>query len=132
MIFSIVYNIPKPRTAESQEKEGVTLSDVKIIREYEERSIKDEIKYVFGERWELAYAVMMSESRGKANAKNVNTGGSIDYGYFQFNDYWHPEVSIKCAKDIECSVKNAYRVSNGGRDWSQWYGWVDGGYRAFL
>ena len=130
----VILSFAPAKTVESSVELQVQseVGEVKIIRESEQRTIKNEIKYVFGDRWELAYAVMMSESRGKATAKNVNAGGSIDYGYFQFNDYWHPEVSYKCAIDVKCSVKEAYRVSNGGKDWSQWYGWVNGGFKEFL
>ena len=36
-------------------------------------SVEEQIKYTFGDKWELAYAVMMSEGGGDPKAKNYNT-----------------------------------------------------------
>lgn len=96
--------------------------------------VKAEIKRVFGENWKMAYAVMFSESSGRINAVNQNTDRheSIDRGLFQINSYWHPDVSIDCAFDMYCNIKEAYRISNGGTNWRPWYGYRNGNYRKYL
>ena len=75
---------------------------------------------------------MMSESHGKATARNVNTSGSVDNGYWQINDYYHPHITLECSQDVKCSTEFAYDLSNGGLDFSAWYGYTKGGYLKFL
>tara|TARA_R110000851_G_scaffold212649_2_gene365350 strand:- start:418 stop:885 length:468 start_codon:yes stop_codon:yes gene_type:complete len=100
----------------------------------EKELIKREIQEVFGDEWKLAYAVMMSESSGRVKITNQNKDDhrSIDRGLFQINSYWHPDVSIDCAFDMKCNIKEAYRISKGGKNWNPWYGYLHGGYKKFL
>jgi hypothetical protein len=66
--------------------------------------------------------IINAESRGDATARNTNTDKqkSVDRGGWQFNSYWHREVSDKCADDPLCSSRRALIVSRGGTDFSQW------------
>ena len=81
-----------------------------------------------------AVAVAWAESRGVTNAVGVVTAlkpsgepepwhGSRDRGPWQFNSYFHPEVSDLCAFDLACSAREAFRVSAGGHAWSPWSTW---------
>lgn len=48
---------------------------------------------------ELAVRVARCESGLKPNAVNINTTGSKDRGLFQWNDFYHPEVTDAMAFD---------------------------------
>jgi len=53
--------------------------------------------------------------------KNVSPtiGVTYDRGIFQFNDYWHPEMSEACARNTECATKRTIElVSTGTVNWS--------------
>ena len=54
---------------------------------------------------ELAVRVARCESGLKRNAVNINKTGSKDRGVFQWNDYWHPEVTDKMAFDVETATE---------------------------
>jgi len=79
-----------------------------------------------------AVAVALAESGGGCQAKNVNSGGSIDRGLWQINNYWHKEVSDSCAYDCHCNAKAAYKISNKGADWHQWATFTSGAYKSHL
>jgi hypothetical protein len=66
--------------------------------------------------------IINAESGGDAKARHKNTDGrgTTDRGGWQFNDYWHKEVSDSCADDPVCSSRAAWRVSKHGTDFSQW------------
>ena len=75
-----------------------------------------------------AVAVVWAESRGVTTAVGVVSAlkpsgqpepwhGSRDRGTWQFNSYFHPEVSDLCVFDLACSAREAFRVSTGGRAW---------------
>ena len=61
---------------------------------------------------------------GKHNpeAHNINNdeGKTSDWGYWQFNDKWHPEVTRECAKDIKCSTDRAYEMFVHDKGFKQW------------
>jgi len=67
---------------------------------------------------DLVVAVARAESGLNPKAVNVKGNyppGSRDRGLFQWNDYWHPEISDECAFDIECATKafiKAYKQGN--------------------
>lgn len=81
-------------------------------------------------------AVIGAETAGKREPMLVNTAGntppSRDRGLWMINDYWHPEVSDDCAFDPVCSTKEAFRISKGGTDYSEWSSWNNGGYEHYL
>lgn len=45
---------------------------------------------------------------------------TLDRGWLQFNDYWHPEVNDQCAFDPLCCAEHAFRISGGGADFTPW------------
>lgn len=76
----------------------------------------------------LAAAVAMAESGGRQNAKNVNTNGSTDRGYWQINSS-HGSLSTF---DALGNARAAISISNNGADWSPWVTFNSGAYRQFL
>lgn len=75
-------------------------------------------------------AIAMAESGGRTDARNTNTDGSVDRGVLQFNSRWHPEV--KHPDNPALAFKNAYRVTNQGRDFSAWVTYNTGAYKKHL
>jgi hypothetical protein len=67
-----------------------------------------------------ALQVACAESGLSASARLVNTNGTVDRGWMQFNNKSHKEVSNKCAANLDCSMKQAYRVTKGGKNWGEW------------
>jgi hypothetical protein len=57
--------------------------------------------FYFGGGLISALAVAYAESSWNTDAKFVNTDtwSSIDRGWFQINDHWHPEVTDAMAND---------------------------------
>jgi len=53
----------------------------------------------------LGVAVAICESNLNPDAKNVNPDGSVDRGLYQWNNFWHPEVSDEEAFDPEISCR---------------------------
>jgi hypothetical protein len=78
-----------------------------------------------GERLIDAITVCLAESGGRTDV--VNTAGnhppSRDRGLWQINDHYHPEVTDRQAFDPDGNAHAAYRISEGGRSWSQWSTW---------
>jgi cell wall-associated NlpC family hydrolase len=87
-----------------------------------------------------AVAVIFAESGGDPSRvghnsdAHVNPTGqnTIDRGLWQLNSYWHREVSDAAAYDADAASREAYRITGGGRDFKQWYGFTKGGYRTHL
>ncbi len=75
-------------------------------------------------------AITRHESQGwNPRAVNVNAGGqSTDRGLWQFNDKYHPEVSIRDAFDPYKASIHAFRVSKGGTDYRHWVAYTSGAY----
>jgi len=84
-----------------------------------------------GEDFVTAVAVAMAESRCDPLARGSNPG-SIDRGLWQINDRYHPEVSDACAYNAQCNANAAYRISDGGTDWTPWSTYQSRSYRQFL
>lgn len=80
----------------------------------------------------VAIAVAMAESGCTPGAKNVNGGGSIDRGLWQMNSRWHPEVSDRCAYQIQCNANAAWTVSSHGGSWSPWSAYNNGSWKVYL
>jgi hypothetical protein len=81
----------------------------------------------------VAAAIAMAESSGDPLAVGINRKPrSRDRGLFQINSRWHPEVSDRCAFDVRCNAEEAYRISEGGRDWRPWSTWHNGAYKQYL
>jgi len=65
----------------------------------------------------IAIAVAECESGLNPNARRVNRNGTIDRGVFQWNDFYHPEVSDLCAYDVRCATKHFCRAYKSGNLW---------------
>lgn len=76
--------------------------------------------------WARALAVVKTESGGNPQATNNNgptSGcpfGSTDYGLFQINGCYHPEILRTSWSDPLANAKVALAISKGGTDWSAW------------
>ena len=67
---------------------------------------------------ELAVRVARCESGLKPNAVNINTTGSKDRGIFQWNDYYHPEITDKMAFDVKTATELFCKaIKEGHLDW---------------
>ena len=67
---------------------------------------------------DLAVRVAQCESRLNPDAIRWNPGYGYDRGLYQWNEYWHPEVSIKQAFDPESATRLFCRaVKSGHLDW---------------
>lgn len=53
----------------------------------------------------LALAVAYCESRYNIKAIRKNTNGTIDRGLFQWNDFYHPEITDQMAYDPEIATR---------------------------
>lgn len=78
-----------------------------------------------------AVEVGLAESSCIASNTNTNPDGSVDRGLWQINNVQHPEVSNACAFDAQCNADNAYRISSGGTNWSQWTTYNSGVYLTY-
>lgn len=135
LVLTVVLSI-KTALASSQEVSEHIISveeEVEVINT-SDLSTEEYIKYIFGEYGDVAYAVMMSESRGNIHAKNNNSDRvqSQDRGLWQINSYWHSDISDECAYDRVCATAYAFELSDGGKDFSPWYGYTDNKHLAFL
>ena len=86
-----------------------------------------------GDRIPLAVAVAKAESGFRPWI--TNTAGNargIDRGLWQFNSYWHPEVSAACAFSPSCSARAMKRVSRSGTRWREWWTWLNGKHLPFM
>jgi Lysozyme like domain/LysM domain len=90
----------------------------------------------------MAIAVCLAESGGNprvwycdssgvnGNYPYVNCRGQYDRGMFQLSN--GDGVSNACAFNAYCNGREAYIVSNGGRNWCQWATWTQGAYRHYM
>jgi len=63
---------------------------------------------------DLAVAVAKCESGFKENAINVNNGGSKDRGIYQWNDFYHPEITDEMAFNPETATDLFLKAVNQG------------------
>lgn len=95
-----------------------------------------------GPALDMAHAVSMAESRGNPMAFNGNRDtGDQSYGLFQINmiDALGPDrrkrfglASNDALYDPTVNARVAYRMSNGGKDWSAWSTFKNGAYKQYL
>lgn len=92
-----------------------TPSPIPATVEQQIRSIAKEMNF----KWD-SYLVRLAKCESSLNPKaynnqNNNPKTSTDRGLFMISDYWHKEISDKCAYDITCSTKFAINLINKGR-----------------
>lgn len=94
-----------------------------------------------GQALQMAYAIAMAESGGRANAYNGNANtGDKSYGLFQINMLggMGPErraryglSSNSALFDPLTNAKIAYKMSNGGKNWGPWSTYKTGAYKQY-
>jgi len=95
-----------------------------------------------GSSLNMAYAIMMAESKGNARAHNGNAAtGDNSYGLFQINmlGKMGPErlkqYHLSSNEDLFNPATNsrvAYEMSGGGKNWSDWSTYKNGDYKKYL
>lgn len=72
-----------------------------------------------------AIAIATAESSLNCEAYNINPAKNgrpqtIDRGLFQINSFYHADVDRNCAYDCVCNVREAFRISRKGNNWTPW------------
>ena len=94
---------------------------IKMLKEEkpsQEETIEEMIRRIAKEEGvdpDLAVRVALCESGLYPKAKNVNKDGSIDRGLYQWNSYWHSEVSDADAYDPEKATRLFCKAVRGGK-----------------
>lgn len=70
---------------------------------------------------EALYRLAHCESRFDNSRTNTNSDKrkTNDRGIFQYNDYWHPEVSEVCARDTACATKRTIELTRNAQNASE-------------
>lgn len=63
---------------------------------------------------DVAVAVAHCESSLMPGAKSTTGGYGLDRGLYQWNEYFHPEISDRCAYDPECATRAFCRAVRSG------------------
>lgn len=81
-------------------------------------SIIREIAKEYDVNPELAIRIAKCESNLIPKAVRINQNGTIDRGLYQWNDFYHPEITNECAFNIRCSTTAFCKaVKNGNINW---------------
>lgn len=64
---------------------------------------------------DLAVRVAKCESNFNVLALRRNADGSYDRGIYQWNDFYHPEISNDCAFDLECATRAFCEAAKRGK-----------------
>jgi hypothetical protein len=107
----------------------------------------NQLRNVFGEKYQIARAIMLAESTGDASAVNYNPPykshpGSWDYGLFQINSIHFtgkhavPGDTVAAKKawllDPAKNIQYAGYMSGGGVNWLSWVSYTTGKYQKFM
>lgn len=92
----------------------------------------DDANFPAGTSQATGIAIIAAESGRDPNAKHVNADGSIDRGLWQINSVFHSEVTDTCAYDPVCSTAAAFKISNGGTDYTPWSTFNNGAYQIHM
>lgn len=94
-----------------------------------------------GEALEVAYAVALAESGGKASAHNDDEStGDDSYGLFQINMLGgmgperRKQYGLKANKDLfhpPTNARIAYEMSEAGKNWQPWSAYTNGAYKKY-
>lgn len=85
-----------------------------------------------GSALRTALAIALAESRGDPKATGKNKDGSLDRGFWQINNKWHPDVTDDMAYDPMQNAQAAFRISGGGTNWKPWTTYKTGAYKQYL
>ncbi len=127
--------------------EGPKLGPEAITDEEKNPYQESTLKYLLyeagfrGEALEVAFAVALAESSGKATAHNDDEStGDNSYGLFQINMLGAigPErrelYNLKANKDLfhpPTNVRVAYALSEAGKNWQPWSAYTNGAYKKY-
>ena len=75
----------------------------------------------------LATCIVQHESQFNPTKAGKDTGNTISRGLWQWNDYWHPEISGVCAYDAVCATTKALAWIKSGHigQWSTYHEYCD-------
>ena len=76
--------------------------------------------------------VIVAIAQAESNLIPYAIGPANEVGILQFYLPAHPDISRSCALDALCSFRAAYRLSNGGHNFSQWTTYNNGTYLRYL
>lgn len=81
----------------------------------------------------MALAVSQAENGTReCDRTHVNKDGTVDYGIFMINGYWHRyKATPEQLKDCITNIKVAYQIYKSS-DWNLWSAYKNGSYRKFL
>lgn len=80
----------------------------------------------------IAVAICHAESGLMRYRQGIVADGSLDRGLCQFNSHWHMEVRDAVAYDPALALKEMYRISKQGTDFSSWNTYKDGSYMKYI
>lgn len=81
---------------------------------------------------DIIAAVALGESGGNSDA-NLHTSAENSWGVYQINLNAHGSwCTEQCARDLACSSKAAYRISNNGTSFTPWTIYKNGSYKQYL
>jgi hypothetical protein len=80
---------------------------------------------------QIARAVCMAESHGRANAYRVNTNGTNDAGIMQINSIHADLISSEDRFDPIKNMRAAYQIYQGS-GWKAWSSYNSDKYKEFL
>lgn len=87
-----------------------------------------------GNELTIAVAVCFGESGGKPDAVNHNTDKhrSTDFGLWQINDYWNPDIlRMGSWSNPADNARMAYAIYK-RQGWKAWYAYTNGSYLAHM
>lgn len=78
----------------------------------------------------VAIAIALAESGGNVQATHKNANGSTDYGIWQINSvHGYSPATLLTPKG---NALAAYKISNGGANWSPWTTYTSSAYQAYM
>lgn len=83
------------------------------------RLIADEERLTYLQK-DMLCDIGWCESRYVLTAKLVNSPNSVDRGLFQWNNYWHPEITDAIAYDPEKATRLACKAIKQGKAMAYW------------
>lgn len=90
-----------------------------------------------GDNLAMGASIVMAESGGNAYATNTNgptsgcPNGSRDEGWWQINNCYH-SIGQECAFSPKCSTSYAYKISDGGRNFTPWAAYNENKHLQYL
>jgi len=75
-----------------------------------------------------AYCLIEFESRWRVDAKNINAGGTIDLGLFQWNSHYQIEtgfISLGCIGNPECETHKFIEKVLKDKGFGAWHGYTN-------